>query len=65
VTLGLCSLKDLNDAVDKARRKAAREDAAKKKAAAKAAAPDEPAAAEESVDPADADQPDLGETRHN
>jgi uncharacterized protein len=32
VTLGLCSLKDLNDAVDKARRKAAREDAAKKKA---------------------------------
>jgi uncharacterized protein len=32
VTLGLCSLKDLNDAVDKSRRKAAREDAAKKKA---------------------------------
>ena len=32
VTLGLCSLKDLNDAVDSARRKAAREDAAKKKA---------------------------------
>jgi len=31
VTLGLCSLKDLNDAVDRARRKAAREDAAKKK----------------------------------
>ena len=34
VTLGLCSLKDLNDAVDRARRKAAREDAAKKKSAA-------------------------------
>jgi hypothetical protein len=34
VTLGLCSLKDLNDAVDKARRKAAREDAARKKAQA-------------------------------
>ena len=75
VTLGLCSLKDLNDAVDKARRKAAREDAAKKKAVAKATVAEEPAAeepvAEEpaadepAVDPADADQPDLGETRHN
>jgi hypothetical protein len=76
VTLGLCSLKDLNDAVDKARRKAAREDAAKKKAAAKATVAEEPAAeepvAEEpaaadepAVDPGDADQPDLGETRHN
>ena len=43
VTLGLCTLKDLNDAVDKARRKAAREDAAKKKAAAKASAAEEPA----------------------
>ena len=64
VTLGLCSLKDLNDAVDKARRKAAREDAAKKKAAAKVAAPEEPAPAEESVDPAEADQRDLGQTRH-
>ncbi|HEY2613521.1 MAG TPA: cell cycle transcriptional regulator TrcR [Reyranella sp.] len=75
VTLGLCSLKDLNDSVDKARRKAAREDAAKKKAAAKATvaeepvaeepAAEEPAADEPAVDPADADQPDLGETRHN
>jgi hypothetical protein len=70
VTLGLCSLKDLNDAVDKARRKAAREDAAKKKAAAKATmveepAAEEPAPADPAVDPADADQPDLGETRHN
>ena len=44
VTLGLCTLKDLNDAVDKARRKAAREDAAKKKAAAKASAAEEPSA---------------------
>ena len=42
VTLGLCSLKDLNDSVDKARRKAAREDAAKKKAAARAAVEGEP-----------------------
>jgi hypothetical protein len=70
VTLGLCSLKDLNDAVDKARRKAAREDAAKKKAAAKATmveepVAEEPAAAEPAVDPADADQPDLGETRRD
>ena len=65
VTLGLCSLKDLNDAVDKARRKAAREDAAKKKAAAKASVGDEPAVEEPAVDPADAEQPDLGETRHD
>jgi uncharacterized protein len=65
VTLGLCSLKDLNDAVDKARRKAAREDAAKKKAAVKATVAEEPAPADPAVDPAEADQPDLGETRHN
>ena len=58
VTLGLCSLKDLNDAVDRARRKAAREDAARKKAAAKAAA-GEPEAAAEPVDPAEADQPEV------
>jgi len=61
VTLGLCSLKDLNDAVDKARRKAAREDAAKKKAQAKAGAAAEAAKAA-AVDPAEADQPDVGET---
>ena len=60
VTLGLCMLKDLNDAVDKARRKAAREDAAKKKAQAKAGAAVE--AEKEVVDPAEADQPDVGET---
>jgi hypothetical protein len=60
VTLGLCSLKDLNDAVDKARRRAAREDAGRKKAAVSAAEPiaqSEPAA--EAVDPSEADQPDL------
>ena len=73
VTLGLCSLKDLNDSVDKARRKAAREDAAKKKASAKAAGPGEPVAEEVAadqapeapIDPAEADQPDLGETSRN
>jgi hypothetical protein len=57
VTLGLCSLKDLNDSVDKARRKAARDDAARKKAKAAAGEPDE--AALEAVDPAEADQPDT------
>jgi hypothetical protein len=61
VTLGLCTLKDLNDSVDKARRKAAREDAAKKKATATAAVAEEP----EAVDPAEGDQPDLGETSHD
>ena len=50
-------LKDLNDAVDKARRKAAREDAARKKAKAVAGEPEE--AALEAVDPAEADQPDA------
>jgi uncharacterized protein len=64
VTLGLCSLKDLNDAVDKARRKAAREDAARKKAQV---APAEPAAEPEvapaeAVDPAEADQPEVDAT---
>jgi hypothetical protein len=60
VTLGLCTLKDLNDAVDKARRKAAREDAARKKAAVAAGEP-EPAPVEpsEAVDPSEADQPDV------
>ena len=65
VTLGLCTLKDLNDAVDKARRKAAREDAARKKAKAKAgeaeAAPE--VAPETPVDPGEADQPDVNEHR--
>ena len=57
VTLGLCSLKDLNDSVDKARRKAARDDAARKKAKALGGEPEE--AALEAVDPAEADQPDT------
>ena len=73
VTLGLCSLKDLNDAVDKARRKAAREDAAKKKAAAKRPParrrPEDAelgeAPAETPVDPAEADQPDSDETQRH
>jgi hypothetical protein len=67
VTLGLCTLKDLNDAVDRARRKAAREDAAKKKAAAQAAVGEAPIAEEtppaEALDPADADQPDIEHNR--
>jgi hypothetical protein len=57
VTLGLCSLKDLNDSVDKARRKAAHDDAARKKA--KAAEGDPAEEAPEAVDPAEADQPDA------
>jgi uncharacterized protein len=58
VTLGLCTLKDLNDAVDKARRKAAREDAARKKASVVAGEPvvETPV---EAVDPAEADQPEV------
>jgi hypothetical protein len=60
VTLGLCSLKDLNDAVDKARRKSAREDAARKKAAVAAGEPiTETETPAEAVDPSEADQPDL------
>src|SRR5262249_40874300 len=65
VTLGLCTLKDLNDSVDKARRRAAREDAAKKKAAARAGQSDETAPAEQSLDPAEAEQPDPEATPHN
>ena len=57
VTLGLCSLKDLNDAVDRARRKAAREDASRKKEAAQPGVVEEAA----DVDPAEADQPDVSE----
>jgi hypothetical protein len=63
ITLGLCSLRDLNAAVEKARQKAARDASGKKRAEALAgrddtAAPDE---AVETVDPADADQPDLAD----
>ena len=57
VTLGLCSLKDLNDAVDRARRKAAREDAARKKAGLPPLDPQ--AAGNDAVDPAEADQPEV------
>jgi hypothetical protein len=57
VTLGLCSLKDLNDSVDKARRKAAREDAARKKSKAVAEPIEE--TSPEAVDPAESDQPDV------
>jgi hypothetical protein len=64
VTLGLCTLKDLNDAVDKARRKAAREDAARKREAARAGAPQEDEAAP-AADPGEADQPDVDETSHD
>jgi hypothetical protein len=59
VTLGLCSLKDLNDAVDKARRRAAREDASRKKAAVAAGQPIVEAEPPAEVDPSEADQPDL------
>jgi hypothetical protein len=61
VTLGLCSLKDLHDAVDRARRKAAREDAARKKAKLQAGEAEPEVAAETApeVDPAEADQPDV------
>ena len=45
-----------NDAVDKARRKAARDDAARKKAKAAGGEPEEAA---EVVDPAETAQPDL------
>lgn len=54
VTLGLCSSKDLNEALDKARRKAAREASAKQKAAAGAGPAPKPA-----VDPSEAEQPDV------
>lgn len=65
VTLGLCTLKDLNDSVDRARRKAARDDAARKKAAAQGAPGDEPALVDAAVDPAEADQPDPDEPQNH
>ena len=48
-------------ALDRARRKAAREDAARKKETAKAGQVGE--VAEADVDPAEADQPDVGEQK--
>jgi hypothetical protein len=69
VTLGLCTLKDLNDSVDRARRRAAREDAAKKKAqvstSAEAAAAVAATMPDEPVDPSEADQPEVAETVKN
>jgi hypothetical protein len=64
VTLGLCSLKDLNDAVDKARRKAAREDAAKKKAAAAFAKAD-PTAAVKVTDASGGQEIEVRKTKEN
>lgn len=57
ITLGLCSLRDLNAALDKARRKAAREESAKKKAAAMSTADHAPA----DIDPSEAEQPAIKE----
>ncbi|MFO1084636.1 MAG: DUF1013 domain-containing protein [Reyranellaceae bacterium] len=59
VTLGLCTLRDLNEAVDASRRRAARDDAAKKKSSALAIAEEEVETAEPAVDPAEAEQPDA------
>jgi uncharacterized protein len=56
VTLGLCSLRDLNAALDKARRKAAREESGKKKAEVMAA---EESAPTPELDPSEAEQPDI------
>jgi hypothetical protein len=76
ITLGLCSLRDLNAAVEKARQKAAREASGKKRAEALAgqdtstvpAAELEPLesapqddAEDDEADPAEADQPDLAD----
>jgi len=67
VTLGLCTLRDLNEAVDASRRRAARDDAARKKGAAAAIVEDEPVAesADQAVDPAEADQPEPEDIRHD
>jgi hypothetical protein len=67
VTLGLCTLRDLNEAVDASRRRAARDDAARKKGAAAAIVEDEPVAesADHAVDPAEADQPEPEDIRHD
>ncbi len=56
VTLGLCTLRDLNGALDKARRKAAREESGKKKAEAMASGETTPPG---EVDPGEAEQPDI------
>jgi hypothetical protein len=69
VTLGLCTLRDLNEAVDASRRRAARDDAAKKKSAAVAAVEEEAEAeteaADQAIDPAEAEQPDSEDFRRD
>jgi len=67
VTLGLCTLRDLNEALDASRRRAARDDAARKKGAAMAAVEEEPEseAADQAIDPAEADQPDSEDIRRD
>jgi len=70
ITLGLCSLRDLNAAVEKARQKAARDASGKKRAEALAGREDSVAADDEvesqvetdQLDPSEADQPDLADT---
>lgn len=70
ITLGLCSLRDLNAAVEKARQKAARDASGKKRAEALAGREDFVAADDEvelqvetdQLDPSEADQPDLADT---
>jgi hypothetical protein len=54
VTLGLCTLRDLNAALDKARQKAAREESSRKKA--ELSSDTAPAAA---IDPSEAEQPTI------
>lgn len=74
ITLGLCSLRDLNAAVEKARQKAARDASGKKRAAALAGQADVDIADDEieplesapqddadQIDPSEADQPDLAD----
>lgn len=74
ITLGLCSLRDLNAAVEKARQKAARDASGKKRAEALAGQADAEIADDEiepletapqddadQIDPSEADQPDLAE----
>ena len=65
VTLGLCTLRDLNEAVDASRRRAARDDAAKKKGAALATVEEEPETVEQAIDPAEAEQPDSEDIRRD
>ncbi len=56
VTLGLCTLRDLNAALDKARQKAARDESARKKEEVMTAADTTPPV---EVDPSEAEQPEV------